>query len=102
MSENLLKEYRERIMLLKDFLDKNIGDEKSLDINLFFSLQSKLEKNIWQLSTILDLLEYNSSEELARPINMTNSFSSAFPRTSSHLENMLRYSREKKEKKEVK
>ena len=101
MSENLLKEYRERIVLLKDFLDKNIGDEKSLDINLFFSLQSKLEKNIWQLSTILDLLEYNSSEELERPI-MANFFSSAFPRTSSHLENMLRYSREKKEKKEVK
>ena len=64
MSENLINEYRDRIGVLKELL----VIDKNADINTLLSLQPKLEKKIFELAMLLDLLTSSKEEEFAENV----------------------------------
>jgi hypothetical protein len=86
MSENLIKEYRERLEKIKGLIAE-ISDDSEL--NVFLELQPKLEKKIFELGMLLDLSTSSKEEEYAEGIvETTKLFEKNFPRTSRWFSRM--------------
>jgi len=70
--ENLIKEYIARLNRLSEIVDVEEGD-----INAYMEIQSKLEKQIWEMAMLMDLAISSKIDEFEE-----NNVDKTYPRTS--------------------
>ena len=76
MSENLVKEYIARLNKLKEMTNIDEGD-----LNIFLELHPKIEKQVWEMAILLDLITSNKEEEFVE-----GSPQKTYPKTSKMFE----------------
>lgn len=80
MSENLIKEYIERANRIREALDL----KKDSDVNAILSVQIMLEKKIYELAMLMDLILSSKEEQYEEDIAMNyRNFDKNYQRASS-------------------